>query len=345
MLQTAINFLWKRTGVSDDEAHKFQTHGESVNFFDRHPKLLECIEHIYGLNSGEGGRNITFLKLQPGLAAGMLYLMGSSGSDPDEYLSGIHARSEKALEWSNWEQACDLWTGVAMSAEQLVPVRTALQNLIDPDNGEGGRTIEKVGTIAKAWGFYLNGDAFGEGDLKLEYFKDDTTGELSLIVDKDFPYFGGMDGGEPIINQDPKPPTKSEIASSKEEIKKQNIQAMQDAPKPVQAVHTNGAQPTNGTNEKAKLLMSIKEQHPGKVIMFGGKDGSALFWGNDATYVAKLTGKSAEKDVTSKLDLLIVPKSDVDTVTMRLLAAKCRLAKCEGKDKIVDIVANKIGGK
>jgi hypothetical protein len=340
MLQTAINFLWKRTGVSEDEAHKFQTHGESVAFYDRHPKLLECIEHIYKLNSGETGRQVTALKLQPGLAAGMLYLMGASNSDPDEYLSGIHARSEKALNWDNWDQACDFWTALAAGAETMAPVREVLGNLVDPDHGEGGRTIEKVGVICKAWNLYLEGAEFAEGDISLEYLKDDTTGELALVVDKDFPNFRGMDGGEPVIAKEP---GQTKITDMKEEIKQKNLEAMKDAPKPVTTTKANGVH--NGTNEKARLLMSIKEQHPGKVIMFGGKGGTALFWGNDATFVAKLTGNKSEKDATSKLDLVIIQKDEVDTVTMRLLAAKCRLAKCDKDGKVTDIVANKIGGK
>lgn len=361
MLEGAVNLLWKRTGVSEDQAHKFQTHGESVSFFDRHPKLLECVAHIHSLNSAtiekEGksiaGRVLSDINLSPGVCTGVMYLMGASASDPDEYISGIQARSEEALDWSNWDTAKDFWTGLAGASAQFEPVREALRGLRDLDNGEGGRPIEKVGILTKAWHLFVAGEEFTEEGLALEYYKDDVTGELSLIIDDDFPNFGGMDMGEPKKAANPAPPTQEEIAASAIEIKTKNRIEQLDATvkaKKQAKVKTQEPQQSNGQAQKPKdqMLREIKEQHPGKIIMFKAPNG-IVFWGNDAAYVGKIIKQQPDKDGSGKLDRLLISSAKVDEVKMRLLAAKAHLAVCENKDGeiVVEDIAppQKLGSK
>jgi hypothetical protein len=342
---------------------EFDTHAACMEFFDRHPQLLKCVESIYGLNSGGEGRNITDLNLQPGLCTGMLYLMGSSGSDADEYLSGAYARSEKALDWANWDQAVEFWTGLAGGSDTFEPVREALKNLVDPELGEGGRTIEKVGAIAKAWELFFVGEEFDEERLRLEYYKDDTTGKLTLLVDENFPSFGGIDKGETLKSG--KPPTPEEIADRGAEIKEANriqhldrvVKEAKSKPKakveaiPTQPAEVNGQAQPNTTKLKDQMLRDIKEAHPGKVVLFPTKDGWK-FWGNDADYAGNILKQEPEKTPDGKLKFIKIPKTKIDDVKMRLMAAKVKLAVCEerlGQDppyEVLDVQGpQKLGAK
>ena len=340
ILQTAVNLLWKRTGVSDDEAKKFQVHGESVSFFERHPKLLECVDHIYSLNSGGAGRRLVAANLSAGLAAGLLYLTGCSNSDPDEYYGGVHARSERCLDWGGWQLACDFWTHLAEGTDQFVPVKDALGLLVDPESGEGGRQIEKIATIARAWQMYMNGTDFDAESLKLEYHRDPVTGKTELVIDDDFPDFSGIDKGEDKktkAKSKPVPPEqeRERIAA---EIREKNRIAQLDATakgKPVPTHETNG----EAQKPLATTLLEIKAQHPGKLILFRTKDGYA-FWGNDAQFVSAVLQQPATKP-DGKLDRFSVSNADIEKVKQRLLKSNCKVAICSnmgGKLTVEDVI-------
>ena len=363
MMDAAIDFLWKRTGVGDNEALKHQTHGESVDFFDRHPKLLECVEKMYAVNSAvvkdksdQYGMGLSDINLQPGLCTGMLYMMGSCGSDPDEYLSGVHARSEKALNWDEWDRACEFWTSLAGGAKSFEPVRQTLRSLVDPDRGTKGRNIEKIATIAKAWELYFLGEEFTEEGLKLEYYTDPDTGKMELLVGDGFPSFGGIDKGESEKTKGDfaAPPTQEEIKERKSAVKEGNRVAELDKvvkSKGQNKVETNGYIESPSDKSRDQMLRDIKESHPGKVILFLTKDGGK-FWGNDAQYVAKVLNKAPDKTPDKKLDVVFVPTDKIDDVKLKLMAAKARLAVCEpriGEDPpyaVVDIQGpSKIGAK
>lgn len=185
VLAIACDFLWVRT-----DCQGYKTHPEVIGFLDRHPRLLDCVLHLFETNRAvkSGGRKISNLRLSTGHCASLLYIMGSSGpkTDGDEYRHMDPAPSEKnvkgsnALDWFYWERALDFWTLLAgpdgPHKLDFWPVRKALGKLItsapdsDTNLGEGGRLKEKLAILAKAWEVWKDhpdtaGVPFTEGDL------------------------------------------------------------------------------------------------------------------------------------------------------------------------------------
>lgn len=178
ILASAIDMLWQRTATQG-----YKTHSEVVEFLKRHKRLLKCAEHIFVENGAktlapDGGRRITRLRIQPGMAAALCYLMGC-GTDKttaysDEYRNESPP-SERNLDWGFWDRAREFWAGLA-SEHSFVQVRTALNRLVESsvfseDNqGLGGRFGEKLAILAKAWEIFRDhpessGPPFNDDDL------------------------------------------------------------------------------------------------------------------------------------------------------------------------------------
>lgn len=203
VLATACDFLWTRT-----DARGYRTHPEVVAFLDRHPRLLECVLHLFEVNRATklGGRRISNLHLSPGQCAALCYIMASSGSktDGDEYRNMDPAPAEKdnkgrdILDWSYIDKATDFWTLLAgpdgAGKLYFAPVRTALGQLVtskvdsDDNIGLGGRMPEKLAILAKAWERWKDhpvsaGPAFTKADralngcLSLSYVDYDADGK------------------------------------------------------------------------------------------------------------------------------------------------------------------------
>lgn len=174
MLAAAANLLWDRTDTKG-----YKTHTEMAEFLKRHKRLLKCVEHLFVENSAkgaDGGRKISKLRLNPGHAGALHYLMGSAGpkTEGDVYRNESPP-SERDLDWSYWDKSQDFWTCLA-GARDFMPVRMALGRLTDStagsdDNqGLGGRLPEKLAILAKAWEVYKDhpssaGPAFTDEDL------------------------------------------------------------------------------------------------------------------------------------------------------------------------------------
>lgn len=165
------DLFWTRTDVKG-----YRTHPELLALLERHPKLIKAVEVLFELNSAavrdpltqkiKGGRRISNLRINPGQAACLLYEMGCSASDGDEYRNASPPR-EKGLDWSRWDDAKEFWKNLAdPHCTDFEPIRIALGNLVrtegdlarrdDPDNpGLGGSFTEKLAIIAKAWKVYV----------------------------------------------------------------------------------------------------------------------------------------------------------------------------------------------
>ena len=64
-------------------------------------------------------------------------------------------------------------TSLAIKNGPLSGVRGAIASLVDDADGKGGRNVEKVAIIAKAWGMVMSGDKKPSKDkLKLDYGED-----------------------------------------------------------------------------------------------------------------------------------------------------------------------------
>ena len=245
MLSSAIDTLWVRTRTLG-----YKTHPEVVGFLERHKKLMDCVEHLFLVNTSaaeDGGRKISKLRIQPGVAAALCYLMGSSGdeTDGDEYRNECPP-SERNLDWSMWDRACEFWDDLAVDRD-FIPVRTKLTDLdksspTHPTNkGMGGTLQEKMAVLAKAWEIFKDhpdssGSAFNKDDIEaggalcLSYDdKDDKGNDLpdKQIKLLDVADFLGIDSApmaaKPKVNTreapDPPPPSREEIARLTEEAR------------------------------------------------------------------------------------------------------------------------------
>jgi len=211
MIDYCLRFLWKRTGMKDT-FHRYMTHSEALAFMQRHPHVLKAVQHIYeedgGGEKGEGTRISGAGKwVGAGYAAGLLYLMGSSKSDIDSYTNpkmdrttGLSERSEKGMDWSLWEQACDFWTLLAGGEDEFAKI---LHSVTRPIMGESGKEQarvfmdaacsleDKLAHLAKAWEVHLSGEKPTKGLFKLHY-EESEDGGFTLMESASC---GGIDEG------------------------------------------------------------------------------------------------------------------------------------------------------
>lgn len=209
MLDYCISLLWERTGANKDTTATYQTHGASSNFLARHPKILDCIRHLFDENKNRG---ISAAKLSPGQCAAMLYMMASAESDGDSYRNA-DPPMEKLLEWGLWDEAKQFWIEFASGAEgsRGHEIRKAVLWLADEDEpGKSGRLIEKMCVLAKAWACWQSSEVTFE-EINPEAMYQIKDGVNHLV---EFPDFGGIDTGPP---QKKKP--KDEAAPKPEEVK------------------------------------------------------------------------------------------------------------------------------
>lgn len=244
MLQSAVNLAWKRlAGKGGFIDH--QTHSASLDFFERHKKLLPAVKHIHDEDSSrDGGMAITNLQLGRGDCAALLFLEGQSGTDL-EVANAYHtagsdtAKSEKSLDWKLWDKALEFWTELAKNpeaekkADQPAPwvqvVKDALAALNDPDLLKGATTSEQHTVIALAWAHYMDGiKDFTTKDISPEFVYDKVKGTRTMA---DIPTFGGVDLG-PVRDEDKKPeapdPTPEEIEKGKKVEKERAEMARAD---------------------------------------------------------------------------------------------------------------------
>lgn len=195
MTTYAIKTLWERTGALAD-AHNprvMRTHALSLDFINRHPKILDCVKHIYE-EDGTEGRISKFIS--PGAAAGLLYLMGCSSTDGESenqsgYLEVDHP-SEKLVDWKLWEKATEFWVLVAGGHVSMAPVRKAI-GAVKAMQGAGNFRYHAFNAVfALAWNAFADGKKITDSVLQLETKEDDEEGTVSLI---NVPTVGGIDVG------------------------------------------------------------------------------------------------------------------------------------------------------
>ncbi len=253
MLATATDTLWTRT-----KALGYRTHPEVVAFLDRHASLLAAVEHLFAENNEDDGRRVTRLRISPGQAAAIMYLMAASPTLPEDsdVYRNMEPPTEKGIDLGAWDRAEAFWSLLVGDLE-WEPVREALNRLREtvPDGeanqGLGGRVQEKLAILAKAWERWKDhnpaaGPAFDDSDIapggffelaysdKDEQGRDLPPGQVALIDDNDF---GGIDcppslssGGGTARRQkdaapEPPPPTPEALKKLYEEADERRRQA------------------------------------------------------------------------------------------------------------------------
>lgn len=213
MTDYAVRLLWYRTGGGLNAFAPKRTHSESLDFIDRHPRILECVKHVWEEDSHE--KNISKY-CSAGYAAGLLYLMGSCQTNPEEYRASENP-SEDCLDWNKWEDACDFFVLLAGGAKETNVIRTALGKIIDDG---GGSQKERWALLIKAWNVFSPRKFISKQSIELKY-QTDENGIRQLV---ECPSVGGIDLGNPdeideehIVAKDPTP---EEIEERKKQLYK-----------------------------------------------------------------------------------------------------------------------------
>lgn len=189
----AIRVLWHRTGATHDAFAPAtrRTHAESLDFLARHPRVLECVKHIWAEN---GTTNQIGRTINPGAAAGMMYLMATARTerenDEKTGYTDVKSPTEELLDFSLFGKAGDFWVHLAKGTDVLLALRRSVGVFLE----EGGAGLAlRCALVAKAWNAYSAGEEVTEETLYLE-FKDDDYGNPQL---DETPIVGGIDIGRP----------------------------------------------------------------------------------------------------------------------------------------------------
>lgn len=248
----AVKEAWYRTGVD-----AYLTQSEVVGFLEGHPKLQQCVRHVYDFPGEKGYRQY----LTNGYAAAVMYLMAASATDGDKYRAA-YPRTEKKVDFANWDKAVALWEDLVSAKPKNHELKKArypqegdkpgvanYSGHVFPD-GEGKTTPAlKMYTIAKFWQEYLEGKTATKSNVTLNWntLHRDTRDELidAKLIEK--PSFGGIDVGE---------------VEAKDE----------DEPR---------AKPAKPASDK-DIITIVRENNPGKVLVFRSvqpdvKDGKPVF--------------------------------------------------------------------
>ncbi len=201
MLSSAVDLLWGRLGMRKSEVHGQRTNSEVTAFVRAHPHVVEAVEHIWAENQE---RALGFLHLNVGTCAGLLYLMGTSGSDGAAYRKK-EPRSEKHLDFSMWPKALEFWVQLAIKTTAHLPVnRSAPMAVVhkeihsyNKDEEGGPHSVEKAAIIVKAWARWQAGEDIVESDLLVTYRPDPDAPGGRKIDWAELPKLSGIDVGEP----------------------------------------------------------------------------------------------------------------------------------------------------
>lgn len=316
MLDFAVDLLWKRTEAAETSGTKFQTHSASVDFLDRHPKLLGSVKHLFGENKE---RAISKLGLSPGQSSAVHYLQAAYETDGDVYRNG-RPPSEKLIQWDYKEQADEFWTDISGLAKKSGDLREALAHCERP--------ILRLAVLAKAWHLYAEGKKVTAADLELELIEDEN-GHMKLNENPDFL---GIDSGYEIeATQPDEEPDETESDEAKAAQRDVRIKEMADKLKK--------------NKEEQKAIKSIAEQfqelvkaHPGHTLLFKTKVGTYLCFGEQAEALMRVL-KLKEFTKVDGVVKVTIPPAKYEEAVKELLAAKVKVAMVE--DKIVDHTGKK----
>jgi len=185
-LPYAVRLVMHRTWVVNGFSSKLDDAKVVMEFVAGHLRVRQAVTHIWKVTGPEKRLD---KYITPGYAAGLLYLMGSSASDPAAYQKADKP-NENTLDWSRWNKACDFFAAIADGSQQMQSVRTAL----DKPSEDASLSIgERWGLIIKAWLCYSSDKEITSESLELKY----VTGDDGVRRLAESPTVGGIDRGEP----------------------------------------------------------------------------------------------------------------------------------------------------
>lgn len=192
--EAAVKVCWRRTAAAGSQEIK-QTHSESLDFLDRHLKLTRAVQHIVEEN-GDKGQIAKYLR--PGQASALLYLMGTSATDPEKYRAAEHP-SEKQLDFDLWDKAEDFWVKLAAGDKAFAAVRESLKDMIESGDDS---VEERQAMLIKAWGRYSLDESITPKSISLSYTEEENEDGTILRLLNESPTLGGIDlGNKPNLEE------------------------------------------------------------------------------------------------------------------------------------------------
>jgi len=307
MLGSSIKMIWSRTGLKNDPFNPYLSNSEACDFVERHPKLKAAVKHVSDEYKADWKKNNG--RLASGTAAALLYLMATSDSDPDKYAKKGY--KESALDFTNWEKACEFWTLICGDSPVMKGVRETLSSLYNEDGEGTPSNNEKVAVFIKAWNEFKIDGPLTLKRLTLNYSAPDEDGIKHLL---ESPKVGGIDIGDRKAEDEdkaPAPVSKKEQAANEEECKAQ---------------------------DRREEIARLQEENPGMVILIkGSKTVSA--WAGDAEVVAQALNLLTD----SKDGLLHIafPVKNLKENIGLLLKADIRVGLAENNDGVVTVTEQK----
>lgn len=207
LTEHAIRFIWDRLGIAAAFS-VIKTPAESVAFLASHPKLLDCVRHVYEENGGKEGRLSKFIT--PGYCSALFFLMACSSSDSAKYRA-LSSPNQEYLSWDNFDKAETFITLLASGGKEFAAIGQAIGALYG-SSAAGGTKEEKTAILVKAWNRYVEGQPITAASLKLEY-SDDDEGIKTLV---EYPTIGGLDIGSDEDAQDASDAIEEEVANDPE---------------------------------------------------------------------------------------------------------------------------------
>lgn len=247
----AVRLVWHRIGVGNAFSSGLRgTHAEFLDFIERHPKILDCVKHIFEEEGeGEDKGKISNL-ISCGYAAGMLYLMGCSKSDPSSYRAS-EAPNENMLDWQEADKAEEFFVMLAGRDKSVRAVREAIGNAIADDDSS---INTKAAILIKGWLLYSEGKDITVEDLALKY----TTDEDGVRTLNEFPTVGGIDIGghktEPDVEV-----TDDEVKANKAQVDKERNAASTDAAKATKKATKKAVKDTNKKPATGDIVYVVTE--------------------------------------------------------------------------------------
>lgn len=209
ILDYAVKMLWHRTGADENAFAPRRTHSEALAFIEKHPKILECVKHIF---EEDGDTKQISRYISTGYASGLLYLMGSCRSEKvEEYKENPR---EDILNWETWDDACDFWVKLASGDKGMKPLTEAFSKMVEIT---GGSRPERTALISKAWGLYISGKKMNTELLQLDYVANDM-GFMELAESVPF---GGIDMVN-LLEHHSVDPTPEELEERASQIRKES---------------------------------------------------------------------------------------------------------------------------
>lgn len=201
---SAIKFLWVRTGLYMSNTSKVRTNSEAVAWLEGHggaeSKLLSAVRYVLGQNRGKGKEGDEGYvpedrirkELSLGQAAAFLYLMSCSNvseAKVNEYY-GADDRTSAPLTFGLERKARAFWEAFGKEDGPLAELTKAFGKMTTEEKTSLG--AERRYMLCKAWHLFKSDEEVTAKGIKVAYKKDAGSGVKKLDWE---PTFGGIDLG------------------------------------------------------------------------------------------------------------------------------------------------------